>query len=89
MKLEILFFYDRYNRESVLTKSVLSKQFEKRKKDIDLKLNNIDITKNITLCKKYKVSGVPTTLIIKDKEPILRHLGQLSEEEINIILNEL
>lgn len=89
MKLEILFFYDRYNRESLVTKSVLAERFEKKTKTAGLKLNNIDIKKNPTLCKKYKVIGVPTTLIIKNNELILRHLGQLNEEEINIILGEL
>ena len=84
--MEILFFYNNYSLESLRTKSIFSKAFEKKP---ELKFRNIEVTREPLVCKKYNVLGTPTTLVLKNKIPILKHLGQLDEKEIHLLINEI
>jgi thioredoxin-like negative regulator of GroEL len=54
----------------------------------NLKLRNIDVLKEASISKFYEVKGVPTVIILKNKAIHARVIGEISETEIRILLNE-
>ena len=51
-------------------------------------LKEIDFDKNNELCKKYNVTGVPTTLVLFRDKLRARHLGEFTNKELNILMTE-
>ena len=86
--LEILFFYNRYNLESIRTKAKFSEVLKHETKIPNLKLRNIDVVKDASISKFYEVKGVPTVIILKNKAIHARVLGEISETEIRMLLKE-
>lgn len=85
-KFEILFFYSTSKYESVATKLVLRNCLISSIIDKKFVLKEIEFDKNNELCKKYGISGVPTTLVIFNNEIRARHLGEFTYKELNVLL---
>ena len=52
-------------------------------------IKEIDFDKNTDLCKEYNVTGVPTTMIYNNKNLLHRHLGELSNKELDSIFERI
>lgn len=52
-------------------------------------LKEIDFDRSIDLCKKYKVTGVPTTMIYHNDSLFYRHLGELSHKELDSLFERI
>ena len=87
-KLEILFFYSTSKYESVATKLILNNYLINNSVEDRFLLKEIDFDKNNDVCKKYSVTGVPTTLVFLNKKLRARHLGEITNKELNVILTE-
>ncbi len=87
--MEILFFYNSYNEESLRTKSIFTQFAENNPNELNLRFSNFDVAKNPSICKEYDIHGVPTTLVLRNKIAVYRHLGQLNESELKIMIDEL
>ena len=87
-KLSILFFYSSSKYETVATKLVLSNYLINVSFAERFVLKEIDYDKNIDICKRYNVTGVPTTLVLFNGELRARHLGEFTHKELNILLTE-
>jgi hypothetical protein len=87
-KLEILFFYSTSKYESVATKLMLNNFLISNSIVEGYELKEIDFDKNNDLCKKYNVTGVPTTLILFEDKLRARHLGEFTNKELNILMTE-
>jgi hypothetical protein len=87
-KLEILFFYSTLKYESVATKLILNNYLISNSIVERIVMKEIDFDKNNELCKKYNVTGVPTTLVLFKDELRVRHLGEFTHKELNILLTE-
>ncbi|MCK8817903.1 thioredoxin domain-containing protein [Natroniella sulfidigena] len=55
----------------------------------DLKLVEIDISKNQSLARNYNVDKSPTLLLFNNGRVIARHIGYLKRNELNTLLNNL
>ncbi|PKL82414.1 MAG: hypothetical protein CVV24_10260 [Ignavibacteriae bacterium HGW-Ignavibacteriae-3] len=85
--MELLFFYDKYSPESLKSKSAVSKIItQKRKKNI--RIRNIEISGMRSVCKKYNVMGIPTLVLLRKQKPVLKLLGQMTEDELNRIIDQ-
>ncbi len=87
--LEILFFYNKYNPESLKTRSDFFEVFAQNNCISNIKINSIDIDKYPLICKKYNINGIPTTLIFKNDVPVLKVLGQLFKKDLKLLMKEL
>ena len=88
-KYEILFFFSTSNYDSVTTKLILNNYLFSKSINNKCILKEIDIDNNSELCKKYNVSGVPTTMVFFNNELLYRHLGELSNKELDLVFKEL
>jgi hypothetical protein len=87
-KCEILFFYSASKYESIAAKLILNNYLISNSVSRKYNLKEIDFDKNIELCKKYNVTGVPTTLLYCNNELHARHLGEFTFNELNILLTK-
>lgn len=85
---EILFFYSHFHPGSLRAKVILSKAIDQLSRKIRIKYKSIDVLTDQQMCKKFSVSGVPTTLWVKNDKIFARLLGEFSEEEIMIFLTQ-
>lgn len=88
-KLKILLFYSTSKYESVATKLILNNYLISNSFVEEFTLKEIDFDKNNKLCKKYNVTGVPTTLVFFKDQLRARHLGEFTHKELNILLREV
>ena len=86
---KILFFYSHYNPVSLNSKIVLSKALDKVSSSLKMSFKFIDVLTDPELCKKYCVSGVPTTLILSNESIVTRLLGEFEENEILLLIEQL
>lgn len=86
---EILFFYNRKNPESIRIKASFYEEFYKNSTEHSFDVTDIDVLRHPNLCSKYEVYGVPTILIVKNEIPVFKHLGDIRKEEIKIIFEAL
>ena len=86
---EILFFYSTSKYESVATKLVLNNFLVSNPLDKKFVLKEIEFDRNNELCKKYSVTGVPTTLVLIKDKLRARHLGEFTHKELNILMTEV
>jgi len=85
-KLEILFFYSTSKYESVATKLVLKDYLISSSIYKRFVLREIEFDRNNDLCKKYSIKGVPTTLVLYNNKLRVRHLGEFTAKELNVLL---
>ncbi|WP_408956591.1 rhodanese-like domain-containing protein [Natroniella sp. ANB-PHB2] len=55
----------------------------------NLKLVEIDISKNQTLARKYDVDKSPTLLLFNNGRVLAQHIGYIKTDELNALLNNL
>jgi thioredoxin 1 len=48
----------------------------------------IDVDLAPSLVKKYKVRGMPTLIIFKNKEPLWRHSGMIQKVDLETIIRD-
>lgn len=87
--MEILFFYSSCVPESLRAKSCFTGNLKNNLKSKNIRVKNIDIIKESTLCKNYKIHGVPTLLVLNNKKVLVRMLGELKESELNLLITEI
>ncbi len=85
-KCEILFFYSTSKYESVAARIAFKNLLMTNSSLGNYTLKEIDLDKDIEICKKFNVTGVPTTLFYYKNKLRARHLGEISKKELNILL---
>lgn len=88
-KFEILFFYSTSKYESVATKLELNNFLISSLKNKNIVLKEFELDKNRELCKKYNITGVPTTLVFFNDELRARYLGEFTTRELNVLLSKV
>jgi len=88
-KIEILFFYSISMYENVRTKLILNDYLNSNVIAKEIVLKEIDFDKEIDLCKKYNVTGVPTTIVYHNEKQFYRHLGELSDNELEFLFAKI
>ena len=81
-----ILFYRNVNKQSLQIKMAINDLFAKygKVKEIKIKEVNYDVEKNI--CQQYEIKGIPSLLLLKDGEIIGRFLGEITPEELEIIM---
>ena len=88
-KYEILFFYSTSKYESVKTKLFLNNYLISNSVFEKCVFKEIEIEKDTEICKKYNVIGVPTTIFFHNKSLFYRHLGELSNKELDSMFERI
>lgn len=86
--LEILFFFNSYNQESLNSRFIISSILAQKADDHRILFREINVTKEHAMCKMYDVKGVPTTIILKNNSIVKKILGELDEKEIASIIKK-
>ena len=69
---------------------MLSPIIERVANDIkDINFVKIDVDKNEDLARRYSIMSIPTIIMFKNGEIILKHVGFISEEKIKEILSNI
>lgn len=87
-KLEILFFYSTSKYESVATKLVLKDYLISSSIYKRFVLREIEYNRNSDICKKYNITGVPTTLVFFKDQLRARYLGEFTTKDLNVLFSE-
>lgn len=54
----------------------------------DIKIVSIDVDEEDELAEEYQVSSIPCLVVIKDGKEINRHIGLISQDEIERLFNK-
>jgi thioredoxin-like negative regulator of GroEL len=84
----VILFYSDFNQASLNTKIALNEVIEAKKhnKDFKIKVNEVNYDQEKDLRQNYDITGVPALLIFLNQELVGRHLGEVTAEEFDTIL---
>lgn len=69
---------------------VLSPTIEKLANELkDIKFIKVDVDNHEELARKYGIMSIPTLIFFKNGKEINKHIGLISEEKLNNIIQEL
>ena len=60
----------------------IAPRIEKIAKDLNIKLEKIDVDKNPKLADSFRIEGIPTLILMKDGVEVGRVLGSISDEHL-------
>ena len=83
-----MLFCQDYNDVCISTNIILQEYVKKNKDNIDMEIEIEIIDEQIdnVKFKRYKIQGVPTLLILKNKRIVKRWLGEISYDKLDYVI---
>lgn len=82
----LILFYRNANKQSLQIKMAINDLFAKYENAKEIKFKEVNYDLEKVTCLKYGIKGIPSLLLLKEGEIIGRFLGEVTSEELEIII---
>jgi len=88
-KFALILIYSNSNQQSLRARVAVNEFMNEHHARTEISVREVDFERDKSVANEFNVLGTPTTLIFKDDKLVKRHLGEVTSDELQTMIEKL